>query len=67
MAALIDDNDANEKSDKSRCQLINIRCTGTTNIKFDYNRRIYAWVCQPGSLIRGIRYPVVSSLGRYSG
>ncbi len=27
MATSIDDNEADEKSDKPRCQLINIRCT----------------------------------------
>ncbi len=29
MATSIDDNEADEKSDKPRCQLINIRCTST--------------------------------------
>ncbi len=34
MATSIDDNEADEKSDKPRCQLINIRCTSTSCIKY---------------------------------
>ncbi len=34
MATSIDDNTADEQSDKSRYQLINICCTGTLFIKF---------------------------------
>ncbi len=31
MATSIDDNEADEKSDKPRCQLINIRCTSASS------------------------------------
>ena len=34
MATPIDNNEADEKSGKSMCQLINIRCTNTTNNSF---------------------------------
>ncbi len=34
MATSIDDNEADEKSDKPRCQLINIRCTSTASLTF---------------------------------
>mgnify|MGYP007033165544 CR=1 FL=1 len=34
MATPIDNNEADEKSGKSMCQLINIRCTSTANSSF---------------------------------
>ena len=36
MATSIDDNEADEKSDKPRCQLINIRCTRACLVKNRY-------------------------------